>query len=98
MKLQDKIKAAANEWLMADSVRKLGNYKGYTVYAPVYKSLEAPALGLPMFILVKDERVYLSKPGFSILHHFYPGRGKNKSEDEIEDSLPPTEEFQSDKI
>ena len=53
MEISNEIKELARE-LKADGIKKGKNYKGYTVYEPVYN--KECFIGLPLVIFVKDNK------------------------------------------
>ena len=57
-----------------DSVNYLGKWRGYEVYVPEFDNDEPRFIGLPEYILEKDNKFRWSKDGEwqDILDYFYP--------------------------
>ena len=58
-----------------DTLEYLGKWDGYKVYSPIYTNLkdnEVPIIGLPLYVLEKDDEVRLSDDNecFKIMKYF----------------------------
>lgn len=45
-----------------DNVNQLEPWNGFDVYEPIFNSEEVTAVGLPLLILVKDDKIRMSTP------------------------------------
>ena len=57
-KVKQEIEFLMRYELSADSYKKGEDWQGYKVYEPVYKN--APKIGYPLVVLVKDDEVMVS--------------------------------------